>query len=107
MARPSLHEIAAMPLPTSLIAMRRHYDPCWGVPEGEQLWNVNLSYEIETAVCDTVCIEADSPEAAEAIARERLNSASGYHGGSIKHLQVSVEPASRPECPPLIEGLPH
>lgn len=30
MTTPSLHEVAAMPFPASLKAMREHYNPDWG-----------------------------------------------------------------------------
>lgn len=31
--KPSLAEIAAMPFPASLNAMRQHYNPDWGKPD--------------------------------------------------------------------------
>jgi hypothetical protein len=46
--KPSLHDIAAMPYPASLEAMRKHYNPDWGkpVPDGETLrtFKVRIEY---------------------------------------------------------------
>lgn len=50
MDKPTLHEIAAMPLPASLNAMREHYNPHWGKPipeDGEkQSYSVRVYYHV-------------------------------------------------------------
>lgn len=71
MDKPSLHEIAAMPYPASLQAMRKHYVHDWGkpVPEGvtaKQKFDVEVEYEVTERHRKTVEVEAwNEDEASE------------------------------------------
>ena len=70
---PSLHEIAAMPFPASMFAMREHYDPKWhsDAPqdgEGKGRYRVRFDWTISGTFDDV--IEADSAEDAREIAEE-------------------------------------
>lgn len=48
--KPTLHEIAALPFPESLAAIRRHYDPLWGKlpePDGEpRAFKIEMEWEV-------------------------------------------------------------
>ena len=76
MATPSLHEIAAMPFPASLNAMRKHYNPDWGkpVPEGAEFreFEVRVEYEYTVRETETVKVEAFSQEEAIEKAGDKL-----------------------------------
>ncbi len=71
MSAPTLHEIAAMPFPASLEAVRKHYDPKWGLdqPDGPGKFRVRFEWTISGFFDEE--IEAESAEEAEEIARER------------------------------------
>lgn len=68
---PSLHEIAAMPFPASVEAMRKHYVPDWGKPvpdgaEGKRAFKVRVEYDI--TISDDTIVEVfafDEDEALE------------------------------------------
>ena len=71
--KPTLHEIAAMPLPASIEAMRKHYNPDWGRPmpeagEGKSFFRVRAEWTISGRM-DEVIEAADEKEAKE-LARE-------------------------------------
>lgn len=72
--KPTLAEIAAMPLPASIMAMRQHYDPNWGrLPEeGTKRFMVkaDYSYVVHSEYSDI--IEAESREEAEEIATDDI-----------------------------------
>ena len=74
-AKPSLHEIAAMPFPASMEAMRRHYNRDWHKPEpdGKTL----ITYEVTMGFCvpetRTYKVEAYSEEEAQALADDMLD----------------------------------
>lgn len=70
MDKPTLHEIAAMPFPASVEAMRKFYEPQWGreqLPEGTK-FRITADWTIEGHFDDTV--EADSAEKAKALVRD-------------------------------------
>lgn len=76
--KPTLHEIAAMPFPASVSAMRQHYDPAWGTdpPEGEtRLYTVQVSYSYTGDDVWETEIEASSAEEAEKLAEEAFDKA--------------------------------
>lgn len=68
--KPSIHEIAAMPFPASVNAIREHYDPKWGkdVPDGPRKFRVRAEYTISGTIDEV--IEAEDKDEAEDIARE-------------------------------------
>ncbi len=76
MSTPTLHEIAAMPFPESVKAMRQHYVKDWGmpVPDGatKLTYKVKLRYSYEVHGTETVQVEAFSDEEAEDKAGEAL-----------------------------------
>lgn len=63
-AKPSLHDIAAMPYPASVHAMRSHYNPLWGKGKDGELttWKVDLDYSYrvsETFSCEVEAVDED------------------------------------------------
>lgn len=71
--RPSLHEIANMPLSETLPAIRKFYDPNWGRegPEfGEKKYAVTIEYETVLENVEVIDVRADSPEQAGEKARD-------------------------------------
>lgn len=76
MEKPTLHEIAAMPFPASMLAMRKHYNPRWGKPidgDGEmRTYKVKLDYSYTVNESDTFEVEALSEAEAEEQAIELL-----------------------------------
>lgn len=72
MERPTLHEIAAMPFPQSVQAIRQHYDKNWGRFEnGEpRAFEVTVRYSIYKTGSETYTVEAGSEEEAESKAEE-------------------------------------
>jgi hypothetical protein len=69
--KPSLHEIAAMPYPASLLAMRKHYIPDWGipVPDGatKRTFKVEVEYEYTVTETETECVTVEAFTEEEAI----------------------------------------
>lgn len=72
MAAPSLHEIAAMPFPASMLAMRKHYNKDWHKPEREfagdteiAQYRVEVSYSVRTEESVTYTVYAASLADAE------------------------------------------
>lgn len=67
--KPSLHEIAAMPFPSSQNAMRKYYNPQWGkpIPDGaeKQTYAVQIDFEVTLTDSRTVEVEAFTEEEAE------------------------------------------
>lgn len=67
--KPTLHEIAAMPYPASVDAMRKFYNPTWGMPipdDGElRQFKVTVNYTVRTEDSRTYQVEAFSAEEAE------------------------------------------
>lgn len=79
--RPTLHEIANMPLSETLPAIRKFYDPKWGTegPEfGEREFSVTIQYETRTDGEEIIDVRADSIEAAEEKAREIFDDTKDY-----------------------------
>ena len=72
--RPTLAEIAAMPMPASIMAMRKHYDPHWGrLPEeGTKRFMVKAEYSYVVREEYSDIIEAESREEADEIATEQI-----------------------------------
>lgn len=78
--KPTLHEIAAMPFPASVTAMRKHYQKDWGkpLPEGlteKRKFRVEVNFEVSYTDSDTVEVEAWTEEEAEDLASEKVCSA--------------------------------
>lgn len=74
-ARPTLHEIAAMPYPASIEAMREHYDRHWGkCSDGEELrtFKVAVTYETRSDVTEVVEVEAFSEAEALDLAEDKV-----------------------------------
>jgi hypothetical protein len=76
-AKPSLQDIAAMPYPASLKAMREHYQPDWGkpLPEGateKRNFEVTVRWEARVRGSDTVEVEAWSEAEAQVLAEEKV-----------------------------------
>ena len=81
MSVPTLHEIAAMPFPASLNAMREHYNKDWGRPvpedsDGElRTYLVSVSYSIRDLI--TVEVEAYSEDEARDLAEDEAQTRLG------------------------------
>jgi hypothetical protein len=75
-AKPTLHEIAAMPLPASIEAMRKHYNPKWGMPVadgGERpTFRVKVHYETRSEDYEIVDVEAFDEAEALDLAEEKV-----------------------------------
>jgi hypothetical protein len=73
--KPSIHEIAAMPFPASVNAMREHYNPNWGkdVPEDGQKRTYRVTVEWEARGSETYEVEAFSEDEAEDLAEAEFN----------------------------------
>ena len=72
--KPTIAEIAAMPMPASIMAMREHYDPYWGrLPEeGTKRFMVKAEYSYVVREEYSDIIEAESREEADEIATEQI-----------------------------------
>jgi len=72
--KPSLHEIAAMPYPASVMAMREHYNSGWGKPLPDEKYDeprtfkVRIDYSFTTQGQRSYTVEALSEEEAEEMA---------------------------------------
>lgn len=77
-SKPTLHDIAAMPFPASVEAMRKHYNPAWGRPvDGDgsrRTYRVKLSGEVRTVkpIYETVEIAAFSEDEAIELAQAQI-----------------------------------
>ncbi|KQM62395.1 MULTISPECIES: hypothetical protein [unclassified Sphingomonas] len=80
MGKPSLHEIAAMPYPASVMAMREHYNAAWGLPlpdekyDEPRLFKVRIDYSFTTQGQRSYTVEALSEEEAEEMAVNQFDS---------------------------------
>ncbi len=78
-AKPTLQEIAGMPFPASVEAMRKHYNPAWGKPvDGDgtaRLYRVKLSGTVTTVELfnETVQVTAFSAEEAIKLAGDEID----------------------------------
>lgn len=74
MEKPSLHEIAAMPFPASLNAMRKHYNPNWGkeVPEDGQKRKFKVEIEYAVIRAAEYTVEAFSEDEARQEAEDEF-----------------------------------
>lgn len=80
--KPTLHEIAAMPLSKTAAAIRQHYDPKWGKQsddEGANAYLVHIDWSYSTTEYDTYEVRADSPEEAQNKAEELWEEENGDH----------------------------
>jgi len=79
LAKPSLHEIAAMPFPASMLAMRKHYNPVWGkhIEDGAEkaTYEVRFEYSYKCEEVDYFEVEAFTEQEAEEMAQELLEKA--------------------------------
>jgi hypothetical protein len=76
-AKPTLHEIAAMPYSVGLAAMREHYDPLWGMvtPEGDDpkfRWKVRVYYSVRSVESRVVEVDAATEDEACDLAEEQI-----------------------------------
>lgn len=74
-ARPTLHEIAAMPFPASVEAMREHYNPHWGKDTGDnelRTYRVKVIYETRSDEIQVVEVEAFTEEEALDLAEDKV-----------------------------------
>ena len=69
---PTLHEIAAMRLPASVYAMRKHYDPKWGFDASEEKTARKFHVKMEWTISGTFDqeIEAETEKEAKEKAEE-------------------------------------
>lgn len=79
MTKPTLQEIAAMPFPASVEAMRKHYNPAWGRPiDGDgtaRRYRVKLLGTVTTRehINETVEVTAFSSSEAIKLAEEEID----------------------------------
>lgn len=74
-AKPTLHDIAAMPFPASRDAMRKHYNPKWGRDTGDgelRTFKVKVRYSYRVHEIETVEVEACDEEEAERLAEDEI-----------------------------------
>lgn len=92
MDKPSLHDIAAMPYPASVNAMRKHYNPEWGrpVPEGGERRTFEVELDIEYTGSDThwIKVEAFTEEEAEELAQQELEDRRYYEDFEVMRAKV-------------------
>lgn len=108
---PTLHEIAAMPFPASVTAMRKHHDPSWGVPEPDEgdlrKFRVRVDWTVTETGSDTVYVRAgDIAEAKELAADEVADMHCG--GGEFevdylhaKEVDLNADAAAPADMPSL------
>ncbi len=79
MSAPTLHEIAAMPFPASLNAMRKHYNKDWGkpVPADGMIRKFAVRIDVTVPTTETYQVEAFTAGEAE---EEALTLAAVEHG---------------------------
>jgi hypothetical protein len=80
MQTPTLPEIAAMPFPASVAALRRFYDPYWAkfdFEDGPREVRVSVDYEITREDTFTIVVKASSLEEAEQLARAEVRNSFG------------------------------
>lgn len=70
MTKPTLHEIAAMPFPSSRSAMREHYDKAWGcdAPDDGVMRKFAVTVDVTLETSETYTVEAFTEEEAEEVA---------------------------------------
>jgi hypothetical protein len=76
--KPSIQEVAAMPYPASVRAMREHYNPQWGkpVPEGKlRRYSVEVDYSFRGRDTWSTEVNAHSREEAEELAGDAFDKA--------------------------------
>jgi len=91
MSKPSLHDIAAMPFPASMHAMRKYYDPSWAMACGGAgpRFRVTIFYTVPSQETEVFEVEAGSTDQAKAIAREIFDRVGPYDADVD---DVDVEP---------------
>lgn len=81
---PTLHDIAAMPFPASVAAMRKFHDPSWGFAEpeeGEQRrFKVRVDWTVTESGSDTVYVNADDAAVAKELAADEVADMIGHSG---------------------------
>jgi hypothetical protein len=93
---PTLHDIAAMPFPASVTAMRKYHDPSWGFPEPDEgelrTFKVRVDWTVEGS--DTVYVKAsDAAEAKEVAADQVADMQSGTGEFEVGYSRVEeVDP---------------
>lgn len=104
----SLHEIAALPFPASLNAIREHYDPTWGRPQSDEprKFKVRVDYSISSSGTDTVTVEAENEDAAreagiDAVADQHWSSDGDFAPECVKVVEL-FEGQDQPVGTPLL-----
>lgn len=79
--KPTLHEIAAMPYPSSEIAMRKHYNPDWhrDIPTGKKVFSVSVDWTVDGSFIED--IEAEDEAEAREIAHEMAQEEAAHSMG--------------------------
>lgn len=80
MATPTLHELATMPFPASLQAVRKFYDPLWAVfdfADGPREVRVSIDYSVTREERFSMVVEATSTQEAEELVRAELKEREG------------------------------
>ncbi len=94
MAKPTLQEIAAMPLPASLEACRRWYDRYWALFAGEEREIVvTIDYQFTTESYRSFTVTAHSAADAEKQARDAFQNEEGRNS---EILQVRLHDPHHP-----------
>ncbi len=80
-AKPSLHEIAAMPYPASEKAIREHYDKHWHRYSNDELkpFKVEIEYFVRTKEFWECEVEAADEDEAKKIAQDKFDDADLGH----------------------------
>lgn len=95
---PTIHEIAAMPFPASVTAMRKYHDPSWGMPEPEdgelRKFKVRIDWTVTETGSDTVYVRAEDAAAAKEQAADEVADMHGCCGEfEVDHARVQeVDP---------------
>lgn len=98
MQTPTLPEIAAMPFPASVAALRKFYDPYWAkfdFEDGPREVRVRIDYEVTREESFSIAIEAASIEEAEKLAKAELRE----QVGKVDILQVQLLDPHAPFAP--------
>lgn len=107
--KPSLHEIAAMPFPESLGALRRHYDRDWGsrVSDEPESWTVHVDYTVTSRDSMSVTVNAHSVEEAKRFGSELVGELADGDDFEVEYVRArSVEQQSPALGAPLLDLVP-
>lgn len=87
MNAPSLHEIAEMPFPASMLAMRKHYNADWHKPEHDpstlKPFKVRVSYSVRVTDSRSYAVEAADEEHARKLAEDLFDDDDTVEDGGV------------------------